>query len=193
MSQSSHTERERESLPVDSYAIVSIVVNIDKCLITFANMNGWARPLTIYCKHTLCRTQPCKVRLPQLQSQNGQRFINKKKTDINSLHINPFVIWTLLVANEPQVLYRERACPTYICNENNLILIKCHSGHLQESCSGGHCKPSKTAGYPETKTLGNLGSNLSSLIPCLELTLISQTENIFFLKSPSCVWISAGV
>lgn len=117
----------------------------------------------------------------------------KKKTDINSLHINPFVIWTLLVANEPQVLYRERACPTYTCNENNLILIKCHSGHLQESCSGGHCKPSKTAGYPETKTLGNLGSNLSSLIPCLELTLISQTENIFFLKSPSCVWISAGV
>ena len=98
------------------------------------------------------------------------------------MHINPFVIWTFLVGNEPQVLYTERTCPTYICNENNLILIKCHSGYLQESCSGGHCKPSKTAGYPETNTLGNQGSNLSSLIPCLELTLITQTENIFFLK-----------
>ena len=110
-----------------------------------------------------------------------------KKRHINTLiqpnlHINPFVIWTLLVGNEPQVLYTERSCPTYICNENNLILIKCHSGYLQESCSGGHCKPSKTAGYPETNTLGNQGSNLSSLIPCLELTLITQTENIFFLK-----------
>lgn len=96
------------------------------------------------------------------------------------MHINPFV--TFLVGNEPQVLYTERACPTYICNESNLILIECHSGHLQESYSGGHCKPSKTASYPETKTLGNLGSNLSSLIPCLELTPISQTDNIFFLK-----------
>lgn len=78
-------ETKRESLPVNSDTIVSFIVNIDKRLITFANMNSWARPLSIYGKHAFCSTQPCIIRLLQLQPQ--KTMILMKKTNAHT-HTN---------------------------------------------------------------------------------------------------------
>jgi hypothetical protein len=70
---------QRESLPVKSNTIISLVVNIDKCRIAFASINGWARPLVIYSKHALSGAQPCKIHLPQLQSckTNNDNILSK--------------------------------------------------------------------------------------------------------------------
>ncbi len=73
-------ERKRESLPVNSDTIVSFIVNIDKRLITFANMNNWARPLSIYGKHAFCSTQPCIIRLLKLQPRRTMILMKKPNT-----------------------------------------------------------------------------------------------------------------
>ena len=82
-------EREKESLPVNSDTIVSFIVNIDKRLITFANMNSWARPLSIYGKHALCSTQPCIIRLLELQPQRTMILMKKTNTHTHTnTHLN---------------------------------------------------------------------------------------------------------
>ena len=49
-------EREIDHLPVNSHAIFSVILNSDKCFVTFFNTKDWPRELTIYCQHALGAT-----------------------------------------------------------------------------------------------------------------------------------------
>lgn len=51
-------ERERvtDHLPVNCHAIFSVILNGDKCCVTFLNTKDWSWELTIYCQHALGAT-----------------------------------------------------------------------------------------------------------------------------------------
>lgn len=65
-----HFERVRESLPMNSNTVISLIMDIYIHNIPFRYTNHRPWKLFIYNQHALAATQPCKVGLLQLYNLN---------------------------------------------------------------------------------------------------------------------------